>query len=203
VSVLKGGQLESTTLLLQRCADGSLYDRNELHRRIFSRIQLLTRKQLPRFGKVTRYCDAEDVQQDVHLRLDRALQHDPPANSPALGALISMIIPQVLIDLHRKSARRPLVLENQLQSPASGSVVGLESIEHGTGTDDPQRLAQWTEFHDRVLRLPEPQGTVFRLVWYYDTKREEVARIACVTKKSVYNYYRAAWAQLSAYAPIS
>jgi RNA polymerase sigma factor (sigma-70 family) len=196
------GRSGTTTLLLQGCVNGSYPARNDLHRHIFTRIQNLTQKELRRFGRLKREVEPEDVQQEVQIRLDRVLQHDPPPDSPRLWALISMITPQVLIDLHRRCARRPMVLQNQLHAFTSDSCAAPVSLERGTATDDPQRLAQWTEFHDRVLLLPEPQGTVFRLVWYHLKKRKEVAELVQITERSVYNHYRAAWEQLRQYAPL-
>jgi RNA polymerase sigma factor (sigma-70 family) len=194
-------QVGATTLLLQRCADGSIAARNDLHRHIYERLRVMAQKELARFGKVQQFFDADDVQQEVHARIDSVLQEQPPENSPSLWKLISLVIPQVLIDLHRKCARRPIVLENELGAQPDGSG-GLARVEPGTVGSDPANLAEWTEFHDRALRLPEPQGTVFRLVWYHAMPRPEVAALMQVTERTVFNYFRAALDQLRPYAPL-
>jgi RNA polymerase sigma factor (sigma-70 family) len=196
----QNGELGRTTILLHGCVDGSRQARNELHEHIFLRVRAMSRKECAKFRQFTTMFDADDVQQEVQTRLDRVLQSNPPPGSPQLWKLVSMIIPQVLIDQYRKSACRPAVQENEMLARIStdGPVAALD---RGTSGDDPRRLAEWTEFHQKALDLPDPHGVVFRMIWYKLVPRQEIADLLKVTVRTISNYYQQALEELRPYMP--
>jgi RNA polymerase sigma factor (sigma-70 family) len=73
-------------------------------------------------------------------------------------------------------------------TPAQGMAADL--------AHEPSRLAQWTDFHDKVGQLPEDQREVFELLWYQGLSQAEAAALLEVTPRTVQRRWQEARLQL-------
>ena len=84
---------------------------------------------------------------------------------------------------------------------------GLPRLEHLTLDGDgvrlhavaagPASLAEWTEFHQQVERLPDEAREVFDLVWYEGLSQVEAAALLGVPLRTLKRRWRAARELLS------
>ena len=65
------------------------------------------------------------------------------------------------------------------------------SAQPGDVTHDPQDLAIWREFHERVQALPDQEREVVDLLWYQELSQEEAAQILGVEKSTARRRWRA------------
>ena len=63
-------------------------------------------------------------------------------------------------------ADRPPAAVNSDRVPAWQAEARAKFVPQANSTWDPARMAEWTEFHRKVGRLPPAQREVFDLVWY-------------------------------------
>jgi RNA polymerase sigma factor (sigma-70 family) len=56
----------------------------------------------------------------------------------------------------------------------------------------PDELACWSEFHAAAERLPEPERTVFDLLYYHELPPAEVAEVMEVSERQVRRYWQSA-----------
>ena len=64
-------------------------------------------------------------------------------------------------------------------------------------THDPGQLAQLTEFHEQIEKLPEDQRRVFELHYYGDFSQAEIAQMLGVHRKQVSRLWLAATGRLA------
>jgi RNA polymerase sigma factor (sigma-70 family) len=62
---------------------------------------------------------------------------------------------------------------------------GRSRYEAGQTTNDPEKLFDWTLFHEQVGTLPERAQEVFRLHWYYELKFVQIAELLGIDRKEV------------------
>jgi DNA-directed RNA polymerase specialized sigma24 family protein len=58
-----------------------------------------------------------------------------------------------------------------------------------TPSDDPRRLAQWTEFHEQAERLPVAERCVFELRWYHGLTWPEAAAVVNMSVATVKRHW--------------
>src|SRR5205823_214429 len=75
--------------------------------------------------------------------------------------------------------------------PAVGDSTGPQADPSDT-TFEPGRLAAWTELHERIGALPEPEREAFELLWYQGLTRAEVAAVLEVNERTVQRRWQAA-----------
>ena len=61
---------------------------------------------------------------------------------------------------------------------------------------EPSTLAEWTDFHEKVQRLPQTEREVFDLLWYEGLTQAETAQLLGVTDRTVKNRWRSAKLEL-------
>jgi RNA polymerase sigma-70 factor (ECF subfamily) len=74
------------------------------------------------------------------------------------------------------------------QAPGSGSEDRRGLVDDkadSSSSNEPGRLAAWTEFHERVTALPEPEREVFELLWYHGLTQAEAAVVLNVSVPTV------------------
>ena len=76
-------------------------------------------------------------------------------------------------------------------SAASGGDSRPEPDPSGS-TYQPERLAAWGEFHDRVEALPEHELEVFDLLWYQGLTQAEAAGVLAVSVATIERRWLAA-----------
>jgi RNA polymerase sigma factor (sigma-70 family) len=190
----------STTAQLQLWIDrmraGDAGARDHLMNCSCARLLQLTRKMLRRYPRLKRWEQTDDVLQNVSLRLRRTLGDITPTNVRDFLRLASLNIRRELLDLvkHYYGKRG---LGTQHQSDHAADTIAEKALPADV-RDEPSRLAQWTEFHEKVEKLPEDEREVFDLLWYQGLSQAEAATVLEVTERTVQRRWQAARLQLFA-----
>jgi RNA polymerase sigma-70 factor (ECF subfamily) len=186
----------STTLIqlrLDRLRAGDDSARDELLTIACERLRRLARKMLRGYPGVRRWEQTDDVLQNAALRLCRTLEEIRPASVRSFINLAAVVIRRELIDLARHYDGPWGPGRHHISRPGSDSSAGTPGPpDPGTDTDDPARLAAWTEFHAKVGTLPDEEREVFDLLWYQGLPQAEAAALLGVTERVVKYRWRSA-----------
>lgn len=145
------------------------------------------------FPRVARWEEGSDVRQAALVRLNRALEHSPPATLRDFLRLAACEIRRELIDLARHY-QGPMHMDRH-HATAIGPAAGDSSVPPADPTDttrEPGRLAAWTELHERIGSLPDDESEAFELLWYQGMTRSEVAAVLDVHERTVQRRWQAA-----------
>jgi RNA polymerase sigma-70 factor (ECF subfamily) len=197
------GASRSTTqiqLRLDRLRAGDDSARDELLDIACERLRRLARKMLRGYGRVRRWEETDDVFQNAAVRLCRALSVVKPASVRSFINLAAVQIRRELIDMARHyggpgGPGRQHTSQAQAGSDGSGSLRGPP--EAADDTDDPARLAVWTEFHQQIEALPEKEKDVFDLLYYQGLTQAEAAAVLGVAERVVKYRWRSARLKLN------
>jgi RNA polymerase sigma-70 factor (ECF subfamily) len=171
--------------------DGSA--RNELLADVCDRMQRLTRKMLHDFPEVHRWEQTDDVCQNALLRLWRSLEHVPLVDARHFFRLAALQIRRELIDLVRHyRGKDGLGAHHATRTPRQDQASQPPLYDRAEVSHDPQRLAEWQDFHQYVDRLPDEQREVFDLLWYHDLSQDEAAELLGVNVRTVKRRWREA-----------
>jgi RNA polymerase sigma-70 factor (ECF subfamily) len=160
--------------LLDRLRHGDLAARREFLERVCDRLRRLTARIL--YGSFPTQTPRHELDSVVHeswLRLMQALQSTDPPTVADFFRLAAHKIRQVLLDMTEKQRR----LQGREVIGLSGASHPGSRLDPRCQTNDPGRLTAWTEFHERVETLPEPERTVFAMHYYLDLPQAEIARV--------------------------
>jgi RNA polymerase sigma-70 factor (ECF subfamily) len=170
---------------LNRIRDGDVASRNELFERTAARFEELARRMFVGFPIARIEADTGDLLQSASVRLLRMLNEFVPETPADLMRLATLQMRRELIDLSRRIRGGPIEAAKPQHSdwlePASGR-----------STLNPFRLAEWTEFHERVSELPDELRTVFDLLWYQGVSQAEAASLLNVHERTVQRRWREA-----------
>jgi RNA polymerase sigma-70 factor (ECF subfamily) len=190
----------NTTARLDRCLArlqaGDAAARQDLIYHACGRLQRLTRKMLHGFRSLRRWEESDDILQNSVLRLSRALNEVTPQDVRQFFRLAALQIRRELIDLARHyKGPEGLACNHE-------SVLGIDPDKpcpeaEAPSSLDPARLAQWTELHEHIARLPEDEREVVELIWYQGLTQAEVARMLHVTDRTVRRWWQRARLKLS------
>jgi RNA polymerase sigma factor (sigma-70 family) len=115
----------------------------------------------------------DSVVHETWVRLLQALDKTEPPTVADFFRLAALKFRQVLLDMAQGERRR-----------ARREVLGLSGADGegpaspgASATHDPARLALWTEFHERVAALGEPERAVFEMHYYLELPQAEIARV--------------------------
>jgi RNA polymerase sigma factor (sigma-70 family) len=180
-------------LRLDRLRAGDETAREELLVMAGERLTRLARKMLKSYPGVHRWEQTDDVLQNAALRLHRALKTTMPESARSFFNLAAVQIRRELIDLVRHY-RGPegMGRHHESRAAADGSADGPNFGDEPAHTDDPVRLASWTEFHCQIDALPDEHKEVFHLLWYQGLKQAEAATLLGVTERVVKYRWRSA-----------
>ncbi len=173
---------------IERLKSGDAGDRDALIAHVSDRLRRLTHKMLQDFPRLRRWLDADDVFQNAVLRLMQALRSVAPTSPPELFRLATRQLRRELLDLTRHYFGPEGLGANHDSLPpkASDSSGGAPpAYEKSESTYDPQRLAAWGEFHQRVESLPAEEGEVFDLLWYQGLTQAEAAALLGVSVPTI------------------
>jgi RNA polymerase sigma-70 factor (ECF subfamily) len=164
--------------LIDRVAAGDPSARHALIDRARTRLRRLVRRIFPHGDRLRRLEDTDDILNQAVVRLLRRLEAGrPPASVAEFFRVAAREVRCELLDLarHHFGPEGPAAREaNNLAADNSDSP-GLP--ETPTTTDEPTRLATWTEFHQHVEALPEEEREVFDLLWYQGLTQAEAAAV--------------------------
>jgi RNA polymerase sigma factor (sigma-70 family) len=135
-------------------------------------------------------CQAHETASVLHeasLRLLKALGKVPLTSPEHYFRLAALEIRRVLLDMARAAPK--------FAAEAGG---GPEPADPGEG---PEALARWTEFHEGVEGLPEPERQVVQLCFYLGLPQAQAARALGLHPRAVSRLWVRAVQRLPALAP--
>jgi RNA polymerase sigma factor (sigma-70 family) len=162
--------------LLDRLRAGDPAARDDLLRAARSRLEVFADRMLRRFPGVGRWADADDVFQGAAVRLLRAVEAVPVANTRELLNLAATQVRRELIDLARHFGGPCGVGANHDSAAAP---------DPGDPADDPADLDRWAAFHSAADGLPVELREVFGLRFYHDWTNDRIAELLDVDEKTV------------------
>jgi len=167
-----------------RAGDSSAAD--DLFRHFQSRLVHLTRTMLQDFPAVHRWEETGDVFQGAARRLHSALKKIEPRDTPHFFRLAATQIRRELRTLAKRyrSLQGPSDLWTR-EEPGFSSADAHGQIAYNS--DGPDRLANWTEFHEKAAALPAPLREVFDLIYYEGMSRVDAALVLGVNERTVRN----------------
>jgi RNA polymerase sigma factor (sigma-70 family) len=189
---------EASTTQLQGWIDrmnaGDSAARDGLINHACDRLRRLTRKMLRDYSRLKRWEDTDDVLQNAVLRLLRALQAVPPASVAEFFRLATRQIRRELIDLarHYYGPEGPGARQAPQEKDHSSASPPEPVPDKADTTHEPSRLAAWSEFHELVEALPEPERDVFDLLWYQGLTQAEAAAALNLSEATVQRRWLAA-----------
>jgi RNA polymerase sigma-70 factor (ECF subfamily) len=165
---------------LERHKEGDDSARRELLEISMRRLRLLARKILADIPSVRQFEDTDDLLQNSALRLWKCLQNHQPESAIDYFRLAACLIRRELIDLSRHHFGHRAAkghLETGLSSVSESAIQGGRQFPTNDDTSDPQKLSQWTEFHEYVEGLPEEDRSLFDLLWYQGLTMERSSEL--------------------------
>jgi RNA polymerase sigma-70 factor (ECF subfamily) len=175
---------------LERLRQGDEAARHEVITHACVRLEALTRRMLRLYPRLRRWEQTGDVLQNAILRLHRSLATVRPESPAQFYGLAAAQIRRELIDLARHHFGPEGAAAHHHTDgaePADGPVMRKEDPGGGPAT-----LAEWTDFHEKVQRLPGAEREVFDLLWYEGLTQAEAATVLGVTERTVKNRWRSA-----------
>ena len=173
-----------TTQMLQRHLDllqaGEAASRHALIAHACERLRRLTRKMLRGYPSVQRWEQTDDVLQNAVLRLDRALEAQPPETLRHFFNVAAQQIRWELLDL----TKRCRVAATPLDVDVRGE------------TEEPSDLLQWAEFHQHAADLPQDLREIVDLLWYEGLTQGEAAEVLGISRRTVIRRWQEARVRL-------
>jgi RNA polymerase sigma factor (sigma-70 family) len=115
-----------------------------------------------------------------------------PENVQRFFGLASEQVRRVLIDLARKylgSGKvqvEPVIFLGGSRSRSHHRLLEKQADAEG----EPANLLEWSEFHDRVERLPEAEQEVFALIFYQGMTQVEAAQVLQISLRTIKRRWR-------------
>jgi RNA polymerase sigma-70 factor (ECF subfamily) len=185
---MKAGETARLQNWCERLRRGDKEAMTELIVHFQDRLERKARGMLRDFGVAGRWTSAEDLLQESLIRLHRALLTVTPTSTRHFFNLAALQMDRELKDLTRAAQRW-----------VGPSRVGREGIEGEPGplpldpsSQEPSRIAAWTEFHEKIAALPAEAREVFCLIWYEGLTQAQVAEILDVDVRTVRNRWQKA-----------
>ena len=178
---------------LSRLRHGDAEARSELLASTRDRLRRLARTMFHDHPKLARWEEVDDVLQRATFRLWNVLAEHHPKTAFEYFRLAAQVMRRELIDL----ARHYFGPQGQGANHATPhwnllSESGRESLQPADSTWDPNQLQAWTEFHQFVERLPDPQKATFDLLWYQGLSQAEAAELLGISERSIQRHWQAA-----------
>lgn len=178
--------------LLNQLRDGRTEARDDLIAHTMERVRALARRMFRASPALRSMEETDDVLQRSLLRLRHSLGNIQPTTVRGFFALAARQIRWALQDVARELAATPVVYTGA--HPSESGTVGPEPADPNGG---PTSLAEWTEFHQAVERLPDETREVFDLVWYEGLNQVEAAALLGVPLRTLKRRWRVARELLS------
>jgi RNA polymerase sigma-70 factor (ECF subfamily) len=147
------------------------------------------------FPGVHRWEQTDDVLQNAVVRLCRALGDVRPPTAADFFRLAAMQIRRELLDLARRySGGRGLAAHRAAVNGAGETSTAEPAVvaELVDTTNDPDRLAAWTDFHREVEALPPEEREAFDLLFYQALSQAEAASVLDVSERTIKRRWQAA-----------
>ena len=183
---------------LDRLRDGDQSAREALLQFSCDRLVGLTRKMLRRFDRVRRWEQTDDVVQNAMLRLYRTLADVRPESPADYYRLAAAPISAASCSIWPSTTSGRAASERSTRPWAERAKSPREQRDRPAGAraDDPQQLALWTEFHEKIAGLPAELRELFDLLWYQGLTQAEVAELLGVSERTIKRRWAAARLEL-------
>lgn len=171
---------------LDRLQRGDASAKDELILRSERRLRILVRHYLHNgFARLRRFEGSDDVLVEAQLKLHRSLAAVAPRTVRDFYSFAAVQIRRVLLDLVRScfGAEGP---GGRHESPPDGKLPSSWLARASSGDGSPLSLADWTDFHDRVARLPDEPREIFELLYYHGLTQVQAGELLGVSVKTVY-----------------
>lgn len=159
------------------------------------RLHVLARRMLNGHPALRRWTDTGDVQQNAILRLLRAVEDVRPASARDFYGLATLQIRRELIDMSRHFYG-PQGLGKNHASQAAGPSSDAALFDPQDNTMEPASLAQWSELHQQIDRLPDEEREVVDLVFYQGLTQAQAAELLGLSARTVLRRWHAALVKL-------
>lgn len=173
--------------------------RNALIEVSMRRLRLLARQILTDIPSVREFEETDDLLQNALLRLWKCLAETKPATPIDYYRLAACLIRRELIDLSRRHASHPANATRRAGDSSRGELVvahNQAAFSPPDDTFDPQRLIQWTEFHEYVEKLPDGERSLFDLIWYQGLSLPEASGLLNIPERTLRRQWNAARVKL-------
>lgn len=177
-------QISMMQHLLPGAVDGDQAAVDALLRHYAERLTILTRRMLGDFQRVRRWAETDDVLQNALVRLVGALGSVKPQTSRDFLGLATLQIRRELIDLARHYYG-PEGLGANHESHGKDDSQHPHPAEKSDVRDEPSSLAQWTELHEEIGRLPDEEREVVGLVFYQGLSQAEAAELLGISLRTL------------------
>ncbi len=180
--------------LISLANSGDLDARRQLLGHAYDRLCSLAAKILSEsFPSLKNRHEVNSIVPETWLQLDQALDKSQPPTVADFFRLAAFKIRQVLLDMVE---RQPKLSQREFQ--AGGSELGESEFKSpGNVTYDPRKLAEWTEFHQRVDSLDANERAVFEMHYYLEIPQSEIATLLELHPRKVSYLWVAATEKLS------
>jgi len=138
-----------------------------------------------RGDQVHRWAETDDVLNNALLRLHRALATVKPKSARDFFKFATVEIRRELRDLARHYFGPEGIGSHHLTDGTASGGDGQPRYEVGQTTYNPEKLFDWTLFHEKVDTLPEREQEVFKYHWYGDLKFVQIAELLEIDRKEV------------------
>jgi len=182
------GIAKRTTELLDLWQAGDASARDRLLEHCCDRLKTLAHRMLrQRFSHVGRWEETDDVLQRAMLRLYRSLEGVTLESGHHFYNLAATQIRRELIELARHYyGPQGQGTKHETDQPCDGFAGRtIPKHERPDASAEPSSLAEWTEFHRRIERLPPEEREVVELLWYQGLTQGEAAGVLNVADRTV------------------
>jgi RNA polymerase sigma factor (sigma-70 family) len=160
--------------LLDRLRVGDKTARREFLEQVCARLRRLAARILfDSFPGLQARHDVDSVVHETWLRLMQAMDKSDPPTVADFFRLAAHKIRQVLLDMAAKQRR----IDQRETFLTGGDSQHPGRSEVGNQTYDAARLSLWTEFHNKVGHLEEPQRSVFEMHYYLGLPQAQIAEV--------------------------
>ena len=170
--------------------DGAVFNRarDAVIQHASERLERLVRRMLRNYPRLRRWEQTGDVLQNSVVRLHRSLAVVQPESARQFYGLAATQIRRELIDLtrHHFGPQGEATKHHTDRQERGDRALANYADRRG----EPGSLAEWTELHEAVQRLPDAEREVFDLHWYEGLDQKQVAKILGVTDRTVKNRWR-------------
>jgi RNA polymerase sigma factor (sigma-70 family) len=175
--------------LLRELRAGDVSARDRLVGAASGRLTRLAHKMLKSYPGVARWEQTGDVFQNAVIRLCKALDAEPPESVQHFLNLAAMHLRRELIDL----ARHHLGPQGHGSHHDTGKGEDEGPLKAASQTTlNPEKLAQWSEFHRQVEALPAEEREVFDLLWYHEVPQAEAATLLNLSERTLQRRWQSA-----------
>ena len=175
--------------LIERVQKGAPGSQEALLDHACERLLRLTRKMLGNYPNLRRWEQTDDVFQNSMLKLHRSLEKVELESVRHFFNLAAVHIRRELVDLSRhhfgpEGIGKKHHTDQQAPDETGGRVHAI--------AEEPEDLAEWSEFHQRVDRLPEDEREIVNLLFYEGLQQDEAATVLGVSTRTVKRRWQSA-----------